>query len=212
MYLTDKELNDYMIDKYNVSSISILQNKIAFFRNNWYEANDIDVSTFASLPNSQHKYWEANYNNGSSVVSYSRQKNDWVINTNKSIAIGISSSNVNFIKNEVIKLYYKDANNTTANAQVIFSNSSVIVAEHVLGYTNSAISSNSYVFGTESNSNTNIYSVSISASNIPIGEEVYWSPVYIYDYENEKNEEKRTIRLLGNNYSSLISNQLKDIL
>jgi hypothetical protein len=60
--------------------------------------------------------------------------------------------------------------------------------------------------------NTIFTSTTSIANNIPAVEEIYWSPVTYYEYETEKNEFYKTIRVLDKNYSQVISDNLKQLL
>jgi len=81
-YLSDADLNSYLVKKYN-TNISTLQDKVQFYRNNWYEENEqISVSEYNLLANTVHKYWQPFYNNTNKIAGYQRVQKDWVINTN----------------------------------------------------------------------------------------------------------------------------------
>jgi hypothetical protein len=75
-----------------------------------------------------------------------------------------------------------------------------VYLQHVYGtyYTSDtiSISASSYIYGTESNCNAVITSVSSTANNISEEELEYWTPITYYDYEYEKNEYNKTVRLI----------------
>jgi hypothetical protein len=54
--------------------------------------------------------------------------------------------------------------------------------------------------------------MSYLANTIPANELYYWTPVYNYDYENEKNEGNRTIRMMQPQYVPAYVNNVKSLL
>ena len=49
-------------------------------------------------------------------------------------------------------------------------------------------------------------------TNIDPSEEIYWKAVTYYDYENEKNQYNKTVRVLDKNFAQQISNNLRDLM
>lgn len=71
------------------------------------------------------------------------------------------------------------------------------------------ITSASYLYGRESGTNTNFYIAESFVDNFQNGEEVYYSPISYYDYENLKNEDHKVIQVIDNAYSKEVANVLK---
>ena len=88
--------------------------------------------------------------------------------------------------------------------------------QHVSGTfvpnTTVTITGSSYIYGTENNSNTIFVSAAQIANNLAIEEEVYWSPVTYYDYENAKNEYNKSIKILDNRLTKTIVNDLTKLM
>lgn len=74
------------------------------------------------------------------------------------------------------------------------------------------ITEESYILGSESRANTNIISTTVLVNNIPDEEVIYWKPVSYYDYEYEKNEYYKTIRVMESNLKYNAVENLKDLL
>jgi len=74
------------------------------------------------------------------------------------------------------------------------------------------ITSNSYIYGTESGVNNAIYSSSFYAQNLLPEEVTYFSPVTYYYYEYEKNEGNKTINVVDSTYSRQIALNIKNLL
>jgi hypothetical protein len=200
-YMSDRQFTNFIKDKYG--SIENATQKVAFYRNNWPGKEDIDVAAYDALDAEQKAYWEPVYV-GSRIASYSRIKVDTKISTNYIIKYEITgaANNTPFTKNEVVSVKLEPSSN--GKAQAIFSNSSVLMIQHIFDdcFPNGPITlnSNSYVYGTESGSNCTITSVNFVANNLSEPTASYWSPVYYVDYEIEKNEGNRTIRILRPEY------------
>ena len=116
----------------------------------------------------------------------------------------------NFIKDEIVSINYS-ANNV-GKAQILASNSTSVVVQHTSGDIFDTPSGSSYIYGTESGANVIFTAVTSIANNINAGEESYWDPVSIYEYERGNNEAKKSIRLLNRSYSMQLSTNLSKIL
>lgn len=111
---------------------------------------------------------------------------------------------------------------------VSFANTSAIVLAETLGGSNIAItdtrSSNTnsgeihkifykgYIYGTESNVNTIVTSASLITSNIPEDELNYWKPITHYEYEEERNEYFRSIRVIDSKQAEKAVENLTELM
>jgi hypothetical protein len=212
-YMDQTTFNNFIIDKYG--SLANATNKIKFYRNNWYNNIDpISVNNFNNLsPQSLQEFYSPYYGDDSSStpLSYYRKQEDWIINTNAIAGYGINNTSNNFINDEIVNVVFD--NNNIGKGQVNFANSSYVSLQHLSGITvTGTISATSYLYGTESQVNTRMISVTSIANNIPLNESLYWSPVYYYDYENEINRNNQSVKLLQSSYSTSISNQLETVI
>jgi hypothetical protein len=209
-YLTETQLNDFCDKKYESSYWA--QQKTKFYRNNWAGAESIDVGAFNSLLVGNKKYWEPIYAANEQVIAYKRREEDWTINTNKIASYSIA--NTSFKNDEICDIVF--SNNYLGKGQVASVNGNTVFLQHITGtyLANSTvtITGNSYIYGVESQVNT-AFTTSISISNnLPAAEEIYWAPVSYYQYEFEKNEFNKTIRVLDSNYAQLMSDNLKQLM
>lgn len=214
-YLSNKDFNAFITKKYN-TPLNILQSKIMFYRNNWYE-NDTKISTseYAAMSNTVHRYWEPYYNNSSIIAGYKRVQQDWVINTNSVRQYTTNSSSFStFVTNEVVDIVFSQSYKGVG--QVVIANSSSITLNNISGTTLSnstvVISGSSYLSGRESSSNAAFSTAVNIVDNLATEEIVYWSPVSIYEFENEKNEQNKTINVIDSGYSGRISKELTKLL
>jgi len=211
-YMTNDKFNAYLISKYN-TTISNLQNKISYYRNNWYNGDRISVSSYNALPENHHRYYQPVINiDTGEIINYIRIQADWTINTNALISVTCAANT--FTKNEVVYIHF-DANHI-GRGQVSYSNNTSLVLQHVSGtlYTNGSVSitGNSYIYGMESQVNTAFTATTSLANNIVTGEEIYWDPVTIYDYENEKNESRKVIKIIDSGVSGALSSKLTELM
>lgn len=205
-YMDSTSFNDFVAKKYG--SIQAATNKIAFWRNNWYQnIEPITTTTYQSLTASQKKYYDPVLPDNvyaTTPISYVRKKIDWKMTTNSVVNYSVVSGG--FINDEIVQVNFDPSH--TGTGQVCFSNSSSVSIQHVQGYTSGVtITGSSFLYGTESGTNTVFTTSQVLTSQVD--EAAYWSPVYYYDYELEKNEENKSIAILNSQYSTQIADQLK---
>jgi hypothetical protein len=91
-----------------------------------------------------------------------------------------------------------------------------LYVQHVSGtfYTNEDVSlnQNSYIYGVESKANSVVTSISALANNLPEDEIVYWKPITYYEYEVEKNEFNKSIRVMDKNNAFTAVDNLRVLL
>lgn len=210
-YMHENEFYDFMVKKYG--SYYDSQQKIKFYRNNWQNAENIDVSTYNALTVGQKNYWEPVLGYANRIDGYKRKQVDWESNTNKVIKYTVSNSN-NFIMDEIVTVVF-DQNNT-GKGQVLATSNSQVFLQHVSGqfYVSNTVSilPSSYLYGDESNANIVFTDVLAVANNIAEEELVYWTPVTYFDYENEKNEFNKTIRVIDSNLKQVAADNLEALM
>jgi hypothetical protein len=205
-YLSDREFNDFIVKKYG--DVYTAQTKIKNYRNDWVNEEPISASLYNALPAYMKDYWEPILGAGNKIISYSRKKIDWTVNTNKIMTYTVANSN--FIEDEVVNIVYDI--NTTGKGQVLSTTNNTIYVQHVSGTYDITPSGSSYIYGDESTVNTVFTSVTCTANNIREEEQSYWTAVTYFDYENIKNEYNKTIRVLDNRYNGVAINDLKRLL
>lgn len=210
-YLHDNEFYDFMIKKYG--SYYDSQQKVKYYRNNWQNSDEIDVSTFNALTPGQKNYWEPKLGIGNRIDGYVRKQVDWETNTNKVIKYVVTNGNT-FISDEIVDVVFDQFN--SGKGQVVSSSNNAVFLQHVSGqfYTSNDvnISANSHLYGRESNSNTVFTSVLAASNNIAEEEIVYWSPVTYFDFETEKNEFNKTIRVIDSSLKQVAVDNLENLM
>lgn len=201
-YNTNEKFEQLLKDKYG--SIETSKEKILFYRNNWYD-DDVQIppSHFDStLPYNWKKYYMPEWGPKAEVLSYKRKEDDTAVNTNRILRYNVTYVSGNsYTIGEIIDIKY--SGNIVAGGEVVYSNSSTLSIKHVSGNTiaNSSVVVN--ITGETSATNATANSVTTVIECIPLDEEVFWSPVYYFEYEQEKNESRKHIQLINNELASL---------
>jgi hypothetical protein len=208
-YLTQSQFDQFIEKKYD--SIYSAQQKIKYYKNNWENVENISVSEYNSLTDARKYYWDAVYGNGYNISSYKRKQLDFNAATNKVIRYYVTpGSNTSFVLDEICKIVYNS--NEVGYGHVAAAANNTLCLQHVSGtyYTNST--GTGYIYGTESGVNTAFTSPSAVSNNISEDELVYWTPVTYYDYEYNKNEYNKSIKVMDSKYAQQASDNLKNLL
>lgn len=207
-YMQQRELEQLCEKKYG--SLFMAQNKIKHYQNDYVDKEPIEISMFNSLPQELKKYWVPDYGVNNRVISYSRKQVDWKTSTNKIVQYTLNESN-NFIVDEMVDIYY-DINNS-GKGQVLSVQGDVMYVRNVSGqyFTTEDVDTEpgSYIYGYESETQSLFTNFNWVANSIPEAEVSYWRPVSYYEYETDRNEFNKTISVMDNNYSKLISDELR---
>lgn len=206
--LPDDDFLNYIRGKYG--SVEIAQKKVAFYRTNWYsDDRQITPSVFDNtiLP-SQKKYWERKFNEDVGILLYYyRKPYDITVNTNR--IVKYTTVNIGtFTSGDLVDIRRNSQNIGTAeilnvtNNTVTFKNLYLVEGDLQVGDILRHDTNTSITATLVSHINTRI--------NIPIDEFSYWEPVSYFDYENELNTSKKTIKLIDNRLSLTLSEALSD--
>lgn len=209
-YMSNREFEEFLIKKYD--STTNAYDKIKFYRNDWINGENISVSRYDSLTPKLKNYWEPVYSFGTTISSYKRKEVDWTINTNKIVSYVVSNNA--FINNEICNIVFNSK--YSGKGQILSVSDNVIYVQHTIGTTVSnstvTITSNSYIYGNESNVNSSFSNSTLIVANLADEEEVYWRPITYFDYENEKNEFNKTIRVIDNRFTDKIVQNFETIM
>jgi hypothetical protein len=191
--------------KKKYGSIEAAQQQIIWYKNNWEEAEDISVERYDSLDMSELKYYDPVYGARGQVVAYTRKKIDWTLNTNRTVKY--STSGTDFVKGEKVTIEIADG--SLGYGIVSFVGDGYVHLQHTSGFykesTTLTIDGDSTIKGHP------LTAITVLAESITDAEEVYWDPIYAYDYEEDQNQALRTIRLLDSKYARQTAKELKDL-
>lgn len=210
-YMHEREFINFLDKKYG--SYVTAQQKVAFYRNDWVGKDSITISRYNTLTSGEMKYWDPELGPTNNIIGYKRKQIDWTLNTNRVVSYQTTNSN-NFIKDEICTIYFDPYN--IGKGQICFSNNTNLNLQHVSGtYIEGdevSITESSYIYGTESKANVSFSSASVISENIPDAEKSYWKAVSHFEYETEKNEFNKTIRVLDAGLRYTMVDNLTDLL
>jgi hypothetical protein len=205
-YVRDDQLESLMIAKYG--SVENAKKKIKYFVNNWYLYAEEEISTSHyedTLARPLKKYYDPVFSENLKIIAYRRKRTDEKVNTNRVVDYTITYTSGNsFTSGELVDVFVPGEQ--IANGEVVFSNSSVVRIQSVFGNTFANSSTSTYLVGETSSTNAAASSSNTVVINITDEEAAFWAPVYYYDYEVMKNEEHRTINLVGSDVSGFLVN------
>lgn len=205
-YLSENDFNAFIVKKYG--SIEQAQKKIFNYRMNWSTVDlEIPASFYDNnLPSNLKKYYRPNYGVGTKIISYTRREEDWTISTNQIVRLDINYTQGNsFSDGELVDIKTGATTTSVSGIEVITSNSSSVIIKNVSGNT----ANTNYIVGETSGANATITGITYLANNLADNEKVFWSPVYYYDYEVEKNEQNKHLFLLDSNFALPVSEEVR---
>jgi hypothetical protein len=211
-YMDQATLQDFITKKYE--SLAKAMTRTKFYRNNWYsdQTPTISASAYSILSPNHTKYYEPVPINGEIVnnpTEYTRRKEDWTVTTNQIVSYAVANGS-SFETDEIVDVVFNA--NQKGTGQVTFANTTTTILQHMAGVVTTGTIGSSYLYGRDSKTNTAFTAVNSSILSIPANEASFWSPVTYYDYEDELNEQNKSILVLKNEYSSTVSKQLKQLL
>jgi hypothetical protein len=181
-YMSASDFKNYINGKYD--SISSARTKILFYRNDWApDESLISETVYENLQPNIKKYWKPKLNNTNQIIGYERVKEDWTVSTNRIVQLTVNVDISEFQIGDIIRQEDTDAEGTLVTKDV---DANVLIVQHISG-----------AFVEET---TGIIGVIILKENIPVTEELFWSAVDAYEYEEEQNELKRYISLIKAGY------------
>lgn len=210
-YLSDNEFYDFVDKKYG--SYFLAETRVKYYINNWVNGDDVSVETYDSMIGNVKKYFEPVYSDGNVISSYKRKQEDWVINTNRIVAYTVS--NTNFVEDEVCIINF-NGGQYTGRGQFVSANSNTVFIQHVSGdyipHDQVTMDGVLYIYGQQSSVNTVFTTANVVSNNISYEEDIYFKPVTYLEYEFERNEFNKSIRVIDSNFKQLAVDNLKDLM
>jgi len=197
---------EYIKNKYG--SVRNAKRKTIHYKNNYVGDDSVlSTSAYEAQPGSRKKYWQPVLS-VVGIAGYERTQESYIASTNKIISFDITNVNGDFKEGEVIE---STSNNSVFAEITSYTNTSIIV-QHINGDFSS--NTNFTIRGEESSANaTVIVSTTKTLINvIPTDEQVYFSPVSCFDFEEQQNENRREIYLVDESYTPKLNKQLRDTL
>lgn len=193
VYLDNRKFESYLKKKYETIEASL--QKYIFWRNNYSTDDTIkSQSQYDVLPATQKKFWTPTLGFNGDITGYIRHEDNFTYNTNKIVSLTGSTTNT-FTKDEKVT-----QSTTGATGYVVFSNATTLKLQHIQ---NGTFDDSNIITGSESSVVFTPTTVSLTQI-IPADEEVYFSPVTLYDNEVEQNQFKKDIKIMDRSYQQLL--------
>jgi hypothetical protein len=208
-YNSNEVFEAKLIAKYG--SLENAMKKVYRYHNNWAtDETQLTPSQYEDMiPVNWKKYYMPVWGPKAEILSYKRKEYDFYQNTNRILKYTISYVTGNsFTIGETIDLKY--AGQIVGTAEVEYSNSSTVSIKSVFGNTVANTSVVINLLGETSGSNATANAVTTVYESIPLDEEVFWSPIYYYDWEVMQNEDKKHIQLINNELAPIISQDFEE--
>ena len=213
-YQDDQTFEYAIIQKYG--SVVEAQERIKHYINNWASDDTIispsDYSS--SIEQVLRKYWTPVYGAKLKLLGYKRKESDITQNTNQIWHYEISANNgaSGFAINERVSIRATGTDTSIGSGEVETSNNTIVRIRNVSGVVEANTSTSLDLIGVTSGANISSVFSNNYYTNIPAGEFVYYSPVSFYDWEQEENEKRRTLVLVGDNISSQITEEFERLM
>lgn len=208
-YMGEERFSDFIKDKFG--SVAKAMKMVKFYRNNWYEDDNIlEPSVYENtIDKDWKKYYTPVVAPNFKIFGYKRKEWDVQMNTNRCYQYQVTyNSNTAFTVGEIV-----DFKNPLEDAQVgtgtiVLANSTAVRVQSVSGNSFANSSVLKVIVGEDSNASVNTATRTLVYENISEGEEVFWSPVYMYEFYQELNEARKNILLIGDGVAPLVVNEV----
>lgn len=208
-YLNDYDFEQFIVKKYG--SVEQAQKKIIYYQLNWIN-DDVEISPSyynSVLPDVLKKYYTHVLGPNDKIIAYKRRQADIISNTNKLLHFDVTITSGNgYNVGEIIDIQNSSMSEVIGGGEVVFANSTVVKIKNISGNT----SPTNKIVGESTNTISTITNTDILYENLVDEEAVYWSPVYYYEYEIDRNEKNKNIRLLHDNYALEAAEELRTVL
>lgn len=204
--LSYDNFDNFIAQKYQ--SVQRARRKTIHYKNN-YEGDEQILSTAAyeALTADRKKYYQPVLSQ-IGIAGYERATEDFIVSTNKIESFDLVSSNGTFIADEII---VRDDDNSSF-AEITSANTTNLIIQHVRG--DFSANTNYTITGEESGATATVNAASFQLLQnvVPVNEQVFYSPVSFYDYEEELNEARREIYLVDKSYREKLNDQLTNLM
>lgn len=207
-YLDNEDFIAFIRQRYG--SVENAQKKIIFYRTNWYnDDRQISPSIFdGTIASYEKKYWEKKFNEDVGVLLYYYRKPlDVTMNTNKILTFDTVNTGT-FTIGDLVDI--RRNSQDVGTAEVLSSNTSSVSIKNIYLTQGDIVAGDIIRHDSNTSIYANVVSLKTSTINIPDNEMAYWEPVTYFDYEDEINVSKRTVKLVDNRLSMVVDEALTD--
>jgi hypothetical protein len=211
VYLDGNSFYNMIITKYN--DLTISQQRIAFYINNWndYPDDNLTIEQYEAASKNVKKYYTARIDYANRILGYERHKKDWKKTTNKLRILTVDSVEDLYVG---ILIYQFVSGSQVASAEIIDINATdlKITVKNITGTFVTTGGNIIYRYGFTDQYTTTVIESPHTEDNITEEESRFWSPLSYFDYERELNEIKRNVKILRSQGVSSVYANLDRIL
>ena len=209
-YQTDYDFEKFIVAKYGSSDRAKRLTKHYAFA--WWVTDvNTSVNTFSTIAENLKKFYEPVFEQGEStrILSYRLRQEDWLSTTNVVLTLNVDTPITN---DEYVT--FSSGNTVTGHAEVCWSNSTTIMVQHVENNANTGpgYGAGNTVTGYDSKISAKITAQFYTSNTLPIDIRPYYLPVSFYDYEKDKNEGKKLVKLVDKRFVAQIEKEMVNIL
>ena len=208
--MTEDNFYNYIVNKYGSQENAF--RKILYYRNDWANATEarLTVAEFEALSFSHKKYYDPILDANLQPAQYRRNKEDWVVSTNKNIILTLTGITGEFLYDEEVRV------NSSNYGTVTYAAGTAVHLQHIVG----VFAPGNVVVGVRSGATGTIAAdgVTVTGINIQDGTEstpnelMFWAPVTAYDHESELNARKKEIQLMDVRSKALAESTLSKLM
>lgn len=208
-YLSDRDFAQYVLGKYGSLEESI--ERVHHWQINWAGIDsELSVGEWSALPDDLKTYYEPVFGKGAEIISYLRREEDITTTTNMLVTVELGE-NHGLEAGDRLRVLSQPGNVQVGQAEVCWSNTTHSKLVHVVSDTDPGL----FVVKVEpgvSHTPVEILDREYTANNIPVDERVYWEPVSAFDWERDRNESRKSIRLVDSRLVNYVDTELERLL
>lgn len=199
-YMDQRKFDTYLKGIYG--SLSKALETTVYYKVNWdNDDRRISRSVYEGYTAGQRKYWRPI--DAFSDATYVRKSLDWTRSTNLVSEVGVADTSV-FLRGDYINQY--DGVDLIASATVAHVGATTLQIQHVTG---AFTTTGGNVTCPDTDASSTVTSYRIITRCIPEEESLYWVAVNAYDYETERNEAVKRIKLIDKAYAKHLQEDLE---
>lgn len=210
--------NDYttfetvITEKYGTEANA--KQKVKYYINNWADDDRVLTPEYhnSSLPEVEKKFWKPQFGPNFDILGYERKRDDITMNTNQIWQFEISANTGELQVGEIVDVFEDGSEIRIGSGEVTLANSTFFRIHNVSGNLTANSSLTLNFIGNDSLANYSTANSEQYFINIANSEFAYYSPVYFYDFEEEQNEARKDINLIGDTYADQYVNEFERLM
>lgn len=186
-YLSPDRFARFIVEKYG--SFEEAVERVHHWQENWpADSTELSPSQWNQLDEETKAYYEPVFGGGTAILSYVRREDDSSATTNMIVTVELEPDH-GVDSGERVRIL--DGQTIVGQAETTWANSTHVKLIHVQSSTEPGLT-----VETVGGASSVIASREYTANVIPIDERPFWSPVSMLDYETDKNESRKNVRIL----------------